>query len=170
MAAAPPFTLDISFIAGGCGRAAPPCAPQLRRLSGRGLSELLAAKQRRYAADVEATFGLGALSLRGETRDAPLPEPTQAFARATLGAALGSVGYFYGTSLVSAADGLAARETEAAALTALVPSRAFFPRGFLWDEGAPRSPRPRAEGGGGRAAMQPSSAWVERLPRPMASS
>ena len=57
-----------------------------------------------------------------------------------LSALLGSMGFFYGSSTISpstpqAARGYAAARTPPAALLAVVPSRPFFPRGFLWDEG-----------------------------------
>ena len=46
---------------------------------------------------------------------------------------LGGIGYFYGSSLVRVGDEIL--QTPPAALLTAVPSRSFFPRGFLWDEG-----------------------------------
>ena len=59
------------------------------------------------------------------------------FAQAVLSNMLGGIGYFYGSSLVKS------RYTQPdevlsywdAPLYTAVPSRSFFPRGFLWDEG-----------------------------------
>lgn len=46
---------------------------------------------------------------------------------------LGGIGYFFGSSLVKVGDNVL--QTPPAALLSAVPSRSFFPRGFLWDEG-----------------------------------
>lgn len=47
---------------------------------------------------------------------------------------LGGLGYFYGASRVGLPSGAEVDSWPAALFTA-VPSRSFFPRGFLWDEG-----------------------------------
>lgn len=46
---------------------------------------------------------------------------------------LGSISFFFGSSVVQEADGF--RETPPGHLVSGVPSRSFFPRGFMWDEG-----------------------------------
>ena len=46
---------------------------------------------------------------------------------------VGGIGYFYGSSRV-AVRGQVIKGPPQELLTA-VPSRSFFPRGFLWDEG-----------------------------------
>ena len=53
--------------------------------------------------------------------------------KAALSNMLGGMGYFYGMSAVRL-DGEVVQSWPAALFTA-VPSRSFFPRGFLWDEG-----------------------------------
>lgn len=53
----------------------------------------------------------------------------QEFASEVIGNLLGGLGYFYGDSLVG--EGTAPPHE----LFTLTPSRAFFPRGFYWDEG-----------------------------------
>lgn len=58
---------------------------------------------------------------------------TEAAAKAGLSNLLGGIAYFHGTSEVQLKDRVA-RSWPAPLLTA-VPSRSFFPRGFLWDEG-----------------------------------
>ena len=48
---------------------------------------------------------------------------------------LGGIGYFFGTSDVRNPITGAATRSWPAALFSAVPSRSFFPRGFIWDEG-----------------------------------
>lgn len=66
----------------------------------------------------------------------------QALGRAALSGLLGGIGYFYGQGLVLPTMGAEGSEQKAdpalfppAPLFTAVPSRSFFPRGFLWDEG-----------------------------------
>ena len=67
-------------------------------------------------------------------------------AQVALSNLLGGLGYFYGSSLIAApsASGTSSSSSSGqtqtvtappAALFTAVPSRSFFPRGFLWDEG-----------------------------------
>ncbi|KAE9968726.1 hypothetical protein EG328_007292 [Venturia inaequalis] len=63
-----------------------------------------------------------------------------AFSRSLLANLMGGIGYFYGNDRVnssSAPPGSRAlpKDDKKHELFTMVPSRAFFPRGFLWDEG-----------------------------------
>ena len=61
------------------------------------------------------------------------PAGTARAARAALSNLVGGIGYFHGSSQV-AVGGHTVQGPAQELLTA-VPSRSFFPRGFLWDEG-----------------------------------
>lgn len=61
---------------------------------------------------------------------------------------LGGLGYFYGSSKIRLPGAAGASEPKIveswpAALYTGVPSRSFFPRGFLWDEGFHQVKLPR---------------------------
>ena len=57
------------------------------------------------------------------------------FAKSTFSNLIGGIGYFYGKSIVTSSEVEESMYYWSAALYSAVPSRAFFPRGFLWDEG-----------------------------------
>ncbi|XP_053712097.1 mannosyl-oligosaccharide glucosidase [Synchiropus splendidus] len=57
------------------------------------------------------------------------------FAKAALSNMLGGMGYFYGQSVVKSVYNEYPLLYPEGALFTAVPSRSFFPRGFLWDEG-----------------------------------
>lgn len=62
-------------------------------------------------------------------------EEEVAFAKMSFSNLVGSIGYFYGTSQVQGVHNKGPVPYWKAPLYTAVPSRSFFPRGFLWDEG-----------------------------------
>ncbi|NXW52843.1 MOGS glucosidase, partial [Nyctiprogne leucopyga] len=115
-----PAVAEVTFESGSVGgRGA--------RLAGGALGGALARAVAAFEQRFEATFGL---SRKG------FPGPQRRFAQAALSELLGGVGYFHGHSLLRAPGGGDHPVPSApAALFTAVPSRSFFPRGFLWDEG-----------------------------------
>lgn len=116
----PPAALEVTFESGSAAGA----RADAGRLAGAALSAALARHAAAFERRFEETFGLARKGF---------PAPQRRFAQAALSDLLGGVGYFHGHSLVQSPGGPVAG-AEAALLTA-VPSRSFFPRGFLWDEG-----------------------------------
>ncbi|PAA92831.1 hypothetical protein BOX15_Mlig018855g3, partial [Macrostomum lignano] len=62
-------------------------------------------------------------------------EKSSGFVRSALSNMLGGIGYFYGSSIVNSPETETTAAYWPAALFSATPSRSFFPRGFLWDEG-----------------------------------
>lgn len=91
------------------------------------VSDWLATGSRLFADRFRETFSL---------EDKGFGQEDVAAAKAALSNMLGGMGYFTGKSEVRGAgqDGDSALSFEGNLFTA-VPSRSFFPRGFLWDEG-----------------------------------
>ncbi|XP_064304785.1 mannosyl-oligosaccharide glucosidase [Phalacrocorax carbo] len=114
-----PAVLEVTFESGSVvGRPG--------RLAGDALSAALAQHAADFERRFEETFGLG-------RKGFPLPQ--RRFAQAALSELLGGVGYFHGHSLVRSPLQEHPVPGHEAALFTAVPSRSFFPRGFLWDEG-----------------------------------
>ena len=82
--------------------------------------------RREFDAKFETTFGL---MKRGFDNKA------LRFAQAAMSNMIGGIGYFYGQSLVQSERSKHPVKYWEAPLYTAVPSRSFFPRGFLWDEG-----------------------------------
>ncbi|XP_074130343.1 mannosyl-oligosaccharide glucosidase [Sminthopsis crassicaudata] len=128
----PPFRVELVFESGsvGWGESRPG-----GRLAGPVFSQALDIHVTAFTDRFEDTFRLGARGLSaGE----------QALGQAALSGLLGGFGYFYGQGLVLPDPGDEGPEEDPAPAPSLfppaplftaVPSRSFFPRGFLWDEG-----------------------------------
>ncbi|CAL8462054.1 g1585 [Coccomyxa elongata] len=96
-------------------------------LSGSALTQLLKEREADFDAHFTKTFGAFAPGS---------PKGTEVVAKAALSNTLGGIGYFFGASEVRLADqGDRIVRSWRAALFTAVPSRSFFPRGFIWDEG-----------------------------------
>lgn len=121
----PPFSIDISY----------------RSTSGFSVSELetrpgppikerytekLEARRNQFTKTFEETFKL---------KEKGYSESEIRFAESALSNMLGGIGYFYGSSRVQSLHTKDPVPYWKAPLYTGVPSRSFFPRGFLWDEG-----------------------------------
>ncbi|XP_067154548.1 mannosyl-oligosaccharide glucosidase [Apteryx mantelli] len=114
-----PCRVEVTFESGSvAGRPGPLAGPALTE----ELAEHVAAFERRF----EETFSLGR---KGFT------PAQQRFAQAALSNMLGGMGYFHGRSIVQSAHTEQPVPYPEGSLFTAVPSRSFFPRGFLWDEG-----------------------------------
>nr|XP_009779159.1 PREDICTED: mannosyl-oligosaccharide glucosidase GCS1-like isoform X2 [Nicotiana sylvestris] len=125
-----PFRADIVFLSGTSTRDSR-VEERLSRLTGISLTSLLSEKQKEFDDKFKKCFSLSdELGLESES-----------VGKVALGNMLGGIGYFFGqskiwlpsTSTLNAGDNSVLYWP--AELYTAVPSRPFFPRGFLWDEG-----------------------------------
>ncbi|KAG0605933.1 hypothetical protein M758_9G099500 [Ceratodon purpureus] len=128
-----PLSFDVVFVSGtqkhnvGAGE-------RVMKLSGSDLTKKLSEREEMFEKRFQSTFKL---------QDKVKGEKEIEVGRVALSNLLGSIGYFYGQSLIaippeyqdSKAKGEDVWKYWPAALYTAVPSRSFFPRGFLWDEG-----------------------------------
>ncbi|XP_066256749.1 mannosyl-oligosaccharide glucosidase isoform X1 [Euwallacea similis] len=96
------------------------------KLMGEAYSNALEWHQARFNQRFEDTFGL---------KHKGFSEDKIKFAQSALSNMIGGIGYFYGSSLVQSFYTEEPVNYWKAPLFTGVPSRSFFPRGFLWDEG-----------------------------------
>ncbi|CAH8257364.1 unnamed protein product [Arabidopsis lyrata] len=123
-----PFTIDIPFVSGIKGESSN-VEKRLTSLTGSPLSDLLKKKRKEFDTKFEKCFNLS------EKHDSE----TLGVGKTAIANMLGGIGYFYGQSKIHVPKSTQNRNnfllywpTE---LYTAVPSRPFFPRGFLWDEG-----------------------------------
>lgn len=106
-------------------------------MQGDSLTKLIQDKEAAFDAEFDAKF-----PLQPSAAEACDMHPMSEVAKAALSNLLGSMGFFYGASRVQ----LPGVKPKAQTLNNVVeywrdelftatPSRSFFPRGFLWDEG-----------------------------------
>uniref|UniRef100_A0AAR2IP76 Mannosyl-oligosaccharide glucosidase n=1 Tax=Pygocentrus nattereri TaxID=42514 RepID=A0AAR2IP76_PYGNA len=114
-----PFQIEVLFESGSFH-------DRPNQLVGSVLTEELEKWKVTFDEKFERTFGLQA---KGFT-------PAQVkFSKAALSNMLGGMGYFFGQSVVQSVYNEHPLLYPEGALFTAVPSRSFFPRGFLWDEG-----------------------------------
>lgn len=115
-----PFQLDFTFESASSNR------KQAHPPTGFAFDEELVKHKTDFDRRFEDTFGLEKKGFNSSYIS---------FARATLSNLIGGIGYFYGQSLVASEAVHQSMQYFPAPLYTAVPSRSFFPRGFLWDEG-----------------------------------
>lgn len=96
------------------------------QLVGSVMTQELEKRKAEFDAKFENIFGL-------ENKD--FSQAHIKFGKAALSNMLGGMGYFYGQSVVQSVYNEYPLLYPEGALFTAVPSRSFFPRGFLWDEG-----------------------------------
>ena len=142
-----PLTVDVVFTSGqGRGK-------NVNDLSGPGLTARLNDAEKAFDDKFDQVLGQATGGAPGGKK---VPRGTREVARAALSNMLGGMGYWYGRSLVKTTgkepwlsqyyqqhssdqndngEGLRPVELWDTPLFSATPSRSFFPRGFLWDEG-----------------------------------
>ncbi|XP_021276362.1 mannosyl-oligosaccharide glucosidase GCS1-like isoform X1 [Herrania umbratica] len=124
-----PLETDIVFVSGtGINSRV---EERISNLAGVSLTNQLKAKQREFDTKFENCFQLAD----------KLDSKSITVGKAAIGNMLGGIGYFYGQSKISVPKNSNVKSHDdfllywPAELYTTVPSRPFFPRGFLWDEG-----------------------------------
>ncbi|KAL5762404.1 hypothetical protein ACOSP7_018668 [Xanthoceras sorbifolium] len=125
-----PLEADIAFVS-GTGTKSSRVEERVSSLTGTSLTSLLKEKQSHFDSKFEKCFNLAD----------KLDSESVIVGKAAIGNMLGGIGYFYGQSKISLPRSSKVKSHEnfvsywPAELYTAVPSRPFFPRGFLWDEG-----------------------------------
>ncbi|XP_012226758.1 mannosyl-oligosaccharide glucosidase isoform X1 [Linepithema humile] len=114
-----PFEIEVSYESGSFSN-------RIDKLTGQNYDEALDKQRQLFSKKFENVFKLKS---KGYTDD------EMTFAKMAFSNLIGSIGYFYGTSQVQSTYTQGPVPYWKAPLYTAVPSRSFFPRGFLWDEG-----------------------------------
>lgn len=114
-----PFEMDVVYESGSF-------IDRPNTLTGDVYTNELAQKLEAFHVKFEDTFGLKKKNFTEDYID---------FAKSAFSNLIGGIGYFYGTSRVQSEHTQNPVPYWKAPLFTAVPSRSFFPRGFLWDEG-----------------------------------
>eukprot|EP01102_Stenamoeba_stenopodia_P014750 TRINITY_DN4940_c0_g1_i2.p1 TRINITY_DN4940_c0_g1~~TRINITY_DN4940_c0_g1_i2.p1 ORF type:complete len:816 (-),score=189.00 TRINITY_DN4940_c0_g1_i2:35-2482(-) len=124
----PGFKIDIAYVSHDAKASV--SSKSLTDFVGPALDSILLKKSREFNQKFDNTF-LTQLS----TIKTPDRSGLSSFASAVFSNLIGGIGYFHGTTKVESDNQLGWSFTEDRTLYTAVPSRPFFPRGFLWDEG-----------------------------------
>ncbi|KAH9314208.1 hypothetical protein KI387_022835, partial [Taxus chinensis] len=125
-----PFEMDLVFVSGTNAQNRQ-VQERLEKISGIQLTEHIKEQERIYEDRFQKTFNLSD----------KVNEEAMVVGRAAISNLIGGIGYFFGQSRISVPKESRERVGSdialywPAALYTAVPSRSFFPRGFLWDEG-----------------------------------
>ncbi|XP_066581367.1 uncharacterized protein GCS1 isoform X2 [Prorops nasuta] len=114
-----PFEIEIAYESNSY-------TDKLDKLSGSNFDTLLEMHRSTFNTKFEQIFKL---------RSKGYSESDISFAKMALSNMIGSIGYFYGNAQVQSIYTKGPVPYWKAPLYTAVPSRSFFPRGFLWDEG-----------------------------------
>jgi len=117
----PPFEIELAFVS-HAGLSSENQEQVIRQLTGTKLASSLSAMSEAFGHRFERTFRLA--------EKGTFSKEEQEFAMAVFSNLIGGIGYFHGPSIVHEEG-----EQPPASIYTAVPSRSFFPRGFLWDEG-----------------------------------
>lgn len=114
-----PFEFEVSYESGSF-------IDRGEKLTGKNYDSALEAQRRSFDDKFESIFKLKSKGFK---------EDEIRFAKMAFSNMIGSIGYFYGSSQVQSEYTRGPVPYWKGALYTGVPSRSFFPRGFLWDEG-----------------------------------
>ncbi|KYN05737.1 PREDICTED: mannosyl-oligosaccharide glucosidase GCS1 [Cyphomyrmex costatus] len=114
-----PFEIEVSYESGSFSN-------RMDKLTGNNYDEALKEHREQFSKKFESVFNLKSKGYKDDE---------VAFAKMAFSNLIGSIGYFYGTSQVQSTYTQGPVPYWKAPLYTAVPSRSFFPRGFLWDEG-----------------------------------
>ncbi|XP_004065937.1 mannosyl-oligosaccharide glucosidase [Oryzias latipes] len=114
-----PFQIEVLFESGSF-------FDRPNQLVGSVMTQELERRKAEFNAKLESIFGLESKGFS---------QAHIKFAKTALSNMLGGLGYFHGQSVVQSAFNEYPLLYPEGALFTAVPSRSFFPRGFLWDEG-----------------------------------
>ncbi|XP_057949553.1 mannosyl-oligosaccharide glucosidase GCS1 [Malania oleifera] len=125
-----PFMMDIVFVS-GTDLENSRVEKRVSSLTGTSLSSQLTEKQKEFDDKFKGCFNF----------TDKIDSESMIVGKAAIGNMLGGIGYFYGQSKISVPRNSNLKNGDnfvsywPAELYTAVPSRSFFPRGFLWDEG-----------------------------------
>ncbi|KAJ4748521.1 Mannosyl-oligosaccharide glucosidase [Rhynchospora pubera] len=125
-----PAKVDLVFLSGVDSESST-ISERVATLTGNEFTRMLSERQKAFGEKYDRLF---------DTKQ-KVNKEEKAVGKAAIGNLLGGIGYFYGQSKIAIPKDLTLKNGEKsisywpAELYTAVPSRSFFPRGFLWDEG-----------------------------------